>query len=248
MKLSKILGLLLVVAMMFVFVGCGDKGIILLENYSGNPFYEGYTIVLNCTYSDLSSFDEVQTISVHNKTTGKIISSVESKPCEFDSFITIYTDFTWVSDEKKENIYEFYVQMGDKVSNTVSVTVRNAIELLCDPEGSDFYLEDLLNAFYTDDDTVYEMSFDNVSFRLSKHIPLHLVDIEPDLKADDTVYRYLKLENEDSFTKTEVTLTLWKDSLSSLFDESNIGEIYQIYYEYPEENIKTDIMNFKLIE
>lgn len=78
MKLGKVLGLLFVVAMMFVFVGCGDKGSIHLANDSVNSCYEGYTIFLSCTYSDLSSFNEVQTISVHNKTTGEIISSERS--------------------------------------------------------------------------------------------------------------------------------------------------------------------------
>lgn len=234
------------VAMMFVFVGCGDKGTILLDTNSNNPFYEGYTINLNCTYSDLSTFDEVQTISVHNKTTGETISSVEQKPCEFSGYIQINTDFSWVPDGEKEKVYEFYVQMGDKVSNTVSINIRHAKELLCEPQNFGLYLEDVLAASYND--KVYSISFDCVSFRVYKHIPWHLTDEESDLQENALVNRYLKLETDPDFVKTEVNLVLWKDSLSDLFDESKIGSRYQIYYEYPEENIKTDIVSFELTE
>lgn len=234
------------VAMMFVFVGCGDKGTIHLDTNSNNPFYEGYTINLNCTYSDLSTCDEVQTISVHNKTTGETISSVEQKPCEFSGYIQINTDFSWVPDDEKEKVYEFYVQMGDKVSNTVSINIRHAKELLCEPQNFGLYLEDVLAASYND--RVYSISFDYVSFRVYKHIPWHLTDEESDLQENALVNRYLKLETDVDFVKTEVNLVLGKDSLSNLFDESKIGSKYQIYYEYPEENIKTDIVSFELTE
>ena len=252
MKLSKFLGLLFVFAMMFVFVGCGDKGIILLEIGSRNPTYEGFTIDLTCTYADLRSWDEVQTISVHNKTTGKIISSVEAKPCEF-SISDINTDFTWVPDGEKEKIYEFYVQMGDKVSNTVSITVRHAKELICYPDYSDYDYAGALDASYND--TVYSIPFDYVSFTVFKNIPWHLTNEESHLQENARVYRYLKRENETEFTKTEVILdTSNTDYLydqfdySCLFDESEIGSICQIYYVYPEENIKTDIVSFELTE
>lgn len=174
MKLPKIIGLLLIVAMIFVFVGCGNKGTILLHTNYNDTFYEGYTINLTCTYSDLSTFDEVQTISVHNKTTGETISSVEQKPVEFSSSIRINTDFSWVPDGEKEKVYEFYVQMGDKVSNTVSINIRHAKELLCEPQNFGLYLEDVLDASYND--RVYSTSFDRVSFIVYKHIPWHLTD------------------------------------------------------------------------
>ena len=250
MKLSKFLGLLLIVAMMFVFVfvGCGDKGTILLEDSWGSSYlYEGETIGLTCTYADLRSWDEVQTISVHNKTTGEIISSVESKPVEFLSSIDINTDFTWVPDGEKEKVYEFYVQMGDKVSNTVSKTVRHAKELICEPDNLGLYWKDLLDASYND--TVYSIPFDYVSFSVYKNIPWHLTNEESDLQENARVYRYLKRENETEFTKTEVILdTSNTDYLYDLFDESEIGSICQIYYVYPKENIKTDIVSFELTE
>ena len=247
MKLSKFLGLLLVLLAIFVFVGCGDKGIILLEISSRNPTYEGFTIDLTCTYADLRSWDEVQTISVHNKTTGKIISSVEAKPCEF-TISDINTDFTWVPDGEKEKIYEFYVQMGDKVSNTVSVTIRHAAELLCYPLQTDLYYEDVLNASY--DGIVHSMPFSyySVGFEVEKNFPSSVNAAGLELKDDAKLYRYLKLENEPSFTETEITLTNCKDSLYDVFDESKIGNKYQIYYVYPEENIKTDIVSFELTE
>ena len=254
MKLSKFLGLLLIVAMMFVFVGCGDKGTILLEDSWGSSYlYEGETIGLTCTYADLRSWDEVQTISVHNKTTGEIISSVESKPAEFSNSIDINTDFTWVPDGEKEKVYEFYVQMGDKVSNTVSKTVRHAKELICYPDYSDYDYAGAFDASYND--TVYSIPFDYVSFTVFKNIPLHLTNEESDLQENAIVYRYLKRENETEFTKTEVILdTSNTDYLYDrfnyycLFDESEIGSICQIYYVYPEENIKTDIVSFELTE
>lgn len=246
MKLRKILGVLLVLVAIFVFVGCGDKGTILLQNDFNNTIYEGYSINLTCTYSDLSTWDEVQTISVHNKTTGETISSVEQKPCEFSGYIQINTDFSWVPDGEKEKVYEFYVQMGDKVSNTVSINIRHAKELLCEPENFGLYLEDVLAASYND--RVYSIPFDYISFRVYKHIPWHLTDEESDLQENALVNRYLKLEADSDFVKTEVNLVSWKDSLSNLFDESKIGSRYQIYYEYPKENIKTDIVTFELTE
>ena len=223
MRLGKILGTLLVLLAMFVFVGCGDPGVLTLEaiTYGNDCLYESMTLSLQLGYQDYRDCEKVDKIVLYNKTLDKVIYETENSPYKNPKALyEIKIDYDWVTEEEGEKVYEYYWQHGENISNTVAVKVKhyNPFRVYCDDytaipaESDDGDSYNIQKLYYIPN--VYRLStvqgptytmYDGEKF--SDPFYLVLANYEDDkFFSFNTVSQYVMNEGENSFTKTNVVI------------------------------------------
>lgn len=228
MKLGKLLGTLLVLLAMFVFVGCGDPGVLTLEaiTYGNDCLYESMTLSLQLGYQDYRDCEKVDKIVLYNKTLDKVIYETENSPYKNPKALyEIKIDYDWVTEEEGEKVYEYYWQHGENISNTVAVKVKhyNPFIVSCDeytaiPAGSDDDIYNIQKLYYIPD--VYRLTTVYTSFdggpmytmyngeKFSDPFYFILSNYEDDkfFSNFNTLTQYVMNEGENSFTKTNAVI------------------------------------------
>jgi hypothetical protein len=225
MKLGKILGTLLVLLAMFVFVGCGDPGVLTLEvttYHEDDCLYESMTLSLWLGYQDYRDCEKVDKIVLYNKTLDKVIYETENSPYKNPkSLYEIKIDYDWVTEEEGEKVYEYYWQHGENISNTVAVKVKhyNPFRVFCDEStaisagSDDYHYYNIQKLYYIPD--VYRVGTIQGSMytryygeKFSDPFYLILDNYEDDkfFSSFNTLTQYVMNEGENSFTKTDVLI------------------------------------------
>lgn len=229
MKLGKILGTLLVLLAMFVFVGCGDTGVLTLEaiTYGNDCLYESMTLSLQLGYQDYRDCEKVDKIVLYNKTLDKVIYETENSPYKNPkAFYEIKIDYDWVTEEEGEKVYEYYWQHGENISNTVAVKVKhyNPFRVYCDdytaiPAESDdgdsyniqklYYIPDVYRfspiSMSIGDGPMYTM-YEGIKFTDPFYLILSNYEDDKFFSNFNTLTQYVMNEGENSFTKTNVVI------------------------------------------
>lgn len=229
MKLGKILGTLLVLLAMFVFVGCGDPGVLTLEaiTYGNDCLYESMTLSLQLGYQDYRDCEKVDKIVLYNKTLDKVIYETENSPYKNPKALyEIKIDYDWVTEEEGEKVYEYYWQHGENISNTVAVKVKhyNPFRVYCDdytaiPAESDdgdsyniqklYYIPDVYRfspiSMSIGDGPMYTM-YEGIKFTDPFYLILSNYEDDKFFSNFNTLTQYVMNEGENSFTKTNVVI------------------------------------------
>lgn len=266
MKLRKILGVLLVLVAIFVFVGCGDKGVLTLEanTYGDDCLYESMTLSLWLGYQDYRDCEKVDKIVLYNKTLDKVIYETENSPYKNPkSLYEIKIDYDWVTEEEGEKVYEYYWQHGENISNTVAVKVKhfNPFRVSCDdytaiPAESDDDFYNIQKLYYIPD--VYRFSPISMSIgdgpmytmyegqKFSDPFYLILDNYENDkfFSNFNTVSQYVMNEGENSFTKTDVIIN--KDGGYYTVNFTPTASSCKIYFETPNGD-KSDVITLEKV-
>lgn len=266
MKLGKILGTLLVLLAMFVFVGCGDPGVLTLEanTYGDDCLYESMTLSLWLGYQDYRDCEKVDKIVLYNKTLDKVIYETENSPYKNPKALyEIKIDYDWVTEEEGEKVYEYYWQHGENISNTVAVKVKhyNPFRVYCDedtaiPAESDDDFYNIQKLYYIPD--VYRFSPVSMSFdggpmytmyegqKFSDPFHLNLSNYEDDkfFSNFNTVSQYVMNEGENSFTKTDVVINNKYGDYTVNFTPT--ASSCKIYFETPNGD-KSDVITLEKV-
>ena len=267
MKLGKILGTLLVLLAMFVFVGCGDTGVLTLEaiTYGNDCLYESMTLSLQLGYQDYRDCEKVDKIVLYNKTLDKVIYETENSPYKNPkAFYEIKIDYDWVTEEEGEKVYEYYWQHGENISNTVAVKVKhyNPFRVYCDdytaiPAESDdgdsyniqklYYIPDVYRfspVTIISEDEMYTM-YEGEKF--SDPFYLILANYEDDkFFSFNTVSQYVMNEGENSFTKTTNVVINPKDGGYYTVNFTPTASC-KIYFETPSGD-KSDVITLEKVD
>lgn len=267
MKLGKILGTLLVLLAMFVFVGCGDPGVLTLEvttYHEDDCLYESMTLSLYLGYQDYRDCEKVDKIVLYNKTLDKVIYETENSPYNNPkSLYEIKIDYDWVTEEEGEKVYEYYWQHGENISNTVAVKVKhyNPFRVSCDdytaiPAGLDDDFYNIQKLYYIPD--VYRFSPVSMSFdggpmytmyegqKFSDPFYLTLSNYEDDkfFSSFNTLTQYVMNEGENSFTKTDVIINNKYGNYTVNFTPT--ASSCKIYFETPNGD-KSDVITLEKV-
>lgn len=266
MKLGKLLGTLLVLLAMFVFVGCGDPGVLTLEaiTYGNDCLYESMTLSLQLGYQDYRDCEKVDKIVLYNKTLDKVIYETENSPYKNPKALyEIKIDYDWVTEEEGEKVYEYYWQHGENISNTVAVKVKhyNPFRVSCDdytaiPAGSDDDFYNIQKLYYIPD--VYRLITVSTSFdggpmytmydgeKFSDPFYLTLSNYEDDkfFSNFNTLTQYVMNEGENSFTKTDVIINNKYGDYTVNFTPT--ASSCKIYFETPNGD-KSDVITLEKV-
>lgn len=267
MKLGKILGTLLVLLAIFVFVGCGDTGVLTLEadTYGNDCLYESMTLSLRLGYQDYRDCEKVDKIVLYNKTLDKVIYETENSPYKNPkSLYEIKIDYDWVTEEEGEKVYEYYWQHGENISNTVAVKVKhyNPFRVSCDDytaisAGSDDDIYNIQKLYYIPD--VYRLITASGSFdggpmctmyfgeKFSDPFYLILSNYEDDkfFSNFNTLTQYVMNEGENSFTKTTDVVINNKYGYNTV-NFTPTASSCKIYFETPNGD-KSDVITLEKV-
>lgn len=251
MKLSKFLGLLLIVAMMFVFVGCGDKGVF---EYSGDSFtiwknsidysednsddgiiyvYEGDSYTVSWDFGSCS-WGEGVIFELHEKSAGVVKSSDKGT---FD--YTVETDFNLIDiGETKE--YEYWATVGDYyTSRRIKVIVKNLEPLILTNENAVINLPKIVQ---------------NDEYKFDLYLKFH-DKIEKSFTKNVKIKQFSRLVGEETFIENSVTAVYigtndgYNEGVVSVIHEINeedVGKEFEVYYEH--DGVKSNIIVLKTID
>lgn len=234
MKLGKILGLLLIVAMMFVFVGCGDKeqgetpasiewdsGYVSIEGYGYNyqesgPYtvYEGDSFCVQFTAS--GSYNDGIKVELHEKTLGVVDTITNNLFIEYE----VDTNFTDLNaGETKE--YEFWATAAGFTSEKVKVTVKDREPLILAGDTLlGFPGEVKINEYVYDFNLI---SHDKNTVKFTK---------------DTKIKQFTRLKGDENFVGKIITgIYPSKEFGGSSYANGNVT----VSFEIPKENVNKDI-------
>ena len=234
MKLSKFLGLLLIVAMMFVFVGCGDKeqvetpvdidwstGAFYVEEGYGYDWQESgpYTVYegdsFRVEFYANGNWGSNTKFELHENTLGVVDSDINGW-VEY-KVDTNFTDLN--AGETKE--YEFWATAAGFTSEKVKVTVKDREPLIL--------AGDTLLGF-SGEVKINEYVYD---FNLISH-DKNTVKFTKDTK----IKQFTRLKGEETFVEKTITgIYPSKESGGSSYANGNVT----VSFEIPKENVNKDI-------